>query len=312
MIRRAKTTLVLGAGASMAYGFPSGPRLRECIIAGLDEGEGQQKPLYLRLREAGYTQEALQVFLARLRNLPTYSIDRFLEANPPLREIGCFAIAAELVGYEVTDALLHPSGGDWYQYLFNELLVGQEYRAGWLRVLTFNYDRSLEQYLFNGLVDGLGWAPERAAPAVSTPNFIHLHGQLGDLPWWYQPPGSVPGREYSTVCNPAVIEQCVRSIKVIGDSELSEEAAFEDAHEILEESHVICFLWFAYDPKSLTRLRIAEFAEGRVICGTAHGLPQTRINATREAIPSIRLDARQQQILPYLERVGVLSSPLKG
>ena len=61
-----------------------------------------------------------------------------------------------MIPNESSDRLKASDEDHWYRHLFNELLSGQTYDSSWLHVLTFNYDQSLEQYLFERLVDGMG------------------------------------------------------------------------------------------------------------------------------------------------------------
>lgn len=153
MSRRAQTTLILGAGASVPYGFPTGRSLADQIIEELTQGS---TPLHIQLHKCGFEHEAIREFATRLTSLELYSIDRFLEAQPSYREIGGAAIAAIMIPNESSDRLKASDEDHWYRHLFNELLSGQTYDSSWLHVLTFNYDRSLEQYLFERLVDGMG------------------------------------------------------------------------------------------------------------------------------------------------------------
>src|SRR6267378_303056 len=95
-----RTVLILGAGASMPYGFPSGSGLRRHIIEYLDE----------------------------LLSADTTSIDVFLERRTEFVEIGKAAIAATLIPLESTRNLFQtwtlPSvlmSQTWYQYFASTL-----------------------------------------------------------------------------------------------------------------------------------------------------------------------------------------------
>ena len=78
-----KTVLILGAGASAPYGFPTGQALIDWICGefvgvagGLGVGEVEVKQFVSRLRRSGAN-----------------SIDLFLEHNPDLQRTGKIAIA---------------------------------------------------------------------------------------------------------------------------------------------------------------------------------------------------------------------------
>ncbi len=52
-----------------------------------------------------------------------------------------------------------------------------------LTVINFNYDRSLEQYLFLGLQEFGGLTEEQAADELSRLEVVRPYGSLGMLPW---------------------------------------------------------------------------------------------------------------------------------
>jgi hypothetical protein len=155
MISR-KTVLIPGAGASRPYLLPTGAELRDLllqrnynsILRSLElSGPRQQSYIdwYQELLRNHIEQEQIEDFRRRFAESEIVSIDRFLAFNPEFENIGRFMIAAILLNCERTPHLK----GDWYQILFNELTTeGPDIPADLLSVITFNYDRSLEWYLF--------------------------------------------------------------------------------------------------------------------------------------------------------------------
>ena len=51
--------------------------------------------------------------------------------------------------------------------------------------VTFNYEQSLEYFLFNAIKNSYGLNDDDTAKLVNVTPVIHLHGQLG-LPYWEQ------------------------------------------------------------------------------------------------------------------------------
>lgn len=141
---------------------------------------------------------------------------------------------------------------------------------------------------------------------MATANFLHLHGQLEEFPWWSQPIQPGRGRSYSNTYDCEVIARCAKAIKVVGDADLQAEQSFDDAHELLGRSEAICFLGFGYHADSLQRLQSAEFAKGRQVFGTAYGLTQYRRDALGQEISGITLGGPSEEIIPFLNRLGVL------
>ena len=75
-------------------------------------------------------------------------MDAFLEHRPELRRIGKAAIAYVLIGGENPD-LLFRDMGNWLGYLYNYIPNPlRRLASGTVSFLTFNYDRSLEHFLF--------------------------------------------------------------------------------------------------------------------------------------------------------------------
>lgn len=303
MSRHSITTLILGAGASEPYGFPTGRQLIDRIEQGLT---AEPKALYTQLHEGGYDHTLLAKFGERLRNLGAYSIDSFLQAHPNLRPIGCAAIAATLIPCEDI-AKLRPADArdDWYRYLFNELRIADHFDMSWLRILTFNYDRSLEQHLFECLTKGMGCSGDQVRLKVSSPYLLHLHGQLGELPWWSSTPNEAR-REYCSACDPRMIAKCASGIRVMGDSAPAATSILEDAYEILQRSEVVCFIGFGYHQDCLELLRLKELCPNCRMFGTALGLPAHRRNELEQEIPGIVLGGFDERVVDFLQRTGTL------
>ena len=113
------TVLVLGAGASIDYGFPSGVKLRQEIVREIRRGaeefeEGNKDPrslfgLLYQLEETPSpieTPAKLVRFADALENSGLPLVDLFLERRPEFAEIGRAAIAVSLMRYE-NPAKLH-------------------------------------------------------------------------------------------------------------------------------------------------------------------------------------------------------------
>lgn len=143
------TTLILGAGASQPYGYPTGMQLRENIINHLDSG----KPGYQAIESIGFSKSDILEFRNDLKGSKTYNIDDFLQYREDLKEIGKVSIAYMINSCEYKKNLLNPrEESDWYRYLYNRILTKfNDLGKNRINIITFNYDRSLEEYLFNAL-----------------------------------------------------------------------------------------------------------------------------------------------------------------
>ncbi len=76
----------------------------------------------------------------------------------------------------------------WYKYLWKQLQLRTEGKFEKLlknevTFLTFNYDRSLEFFLFNAIKSAYGLTESDVASFFETVQIKHLYGELGVLPW---------------------------------------------------------------------------------------------------------------------------------
>lgn len=85
-----KTVFILGAGASMPYGYPSGRQLKNQVIETLRKDSG---PGFKRLIDFGYRPSQLKIFRDALFLSGKLSVDALLEHQPELVNIGKSAIA---------------------------------------------------------------------------------------------------------------------------------------------------------------------------------------------------------------------------
>jgi hypothetical protein len=187
--------LVLGAGASYPYNFPTAEELKGLICATLPN------PTAISGRLRGdypdYSAEKFFEFREAFLKSGQPSVDAFLERRPNFLGVGKFAIAYCLIPFEDEDKLYRPNpsrGGDWYEHLSDKLNSSfEDFGRNKLAIITFNYDRSLEHYLLNSLHYLHGKPFDECAIALAQIPIIHIYGQLGEPPypqkgcWEYRP-----------------------------------------------------------------------------------------------------------------------------
>jgi hypothetical protein len=130
------TVLILGAGASMPYGFPSGDELKERIISSLEsfpKRAGPATQLENLMHESGIDADHVEEFRDELAGALHITIDRFLQNRPNFEGIGKLAIAATLIPFEHDSIipLFSPwkarpetqarSAEGWYRYFAGQL-----------------------------------------------------------------------------------------------------------------------------------------------------------------------------------------------
>ncbi len=145
-----KTLLILGAGASAPVGYPSG---RALLMKVANELSNEAFALFRELRDVGYRQAEMEKFRIALAGSMQPSVDAFLEKRPDFLDIGKAAIAAALIPMEQRTLFERGEQATWYEYLFNRLGdQSDRFHENQLSIVTFNYDRSLEYFLYSAIV----------------------------------------------------------------------------------------------------------------------------------------------------------------
>jgi hypothetical protein len=258
------TVLVLGAGASAPYGFPAGAELRRLIISSLRNssitGAGVS-PLVRLLENAGFTSARIETFRNELMHADTMSVDLFLERRPNFMDIGKVAIAATLLPFEADSlkTMFEPwscnetaqerAAEGWYQYFTSQLRLGfSDWGRGLLSILTYNYDRSLEHYLFTILRSSCNEIPKECWKKFKEIPIIHLHGELGP----YNPLSEEDGLPYGISLDADSAKRAADEIKIIDEVEPG--GRFAIAQKALSDAETVCFLGFRYAPENMARL----------------------------------------------------------
>ncbi len=258
------TVLILGAGASAPYGYPLGGALVANICDNLSDKDSNRFKI---IQDQGFGWREIEEFREALFYSGKNSVDGFLEHRQEFIEIGKRAIAQELIKYEDPSQLFKK--GDWYKYLYNLLnTTFEEFGENKLSIVTFNYDRSLEYYLFTSLKNSYGKSEDECATKMNSIPIIHVHGQIGPLPWQDD-----AGREYNnSLPRYKDIQISSERIRIIHeDVDIESDPEFKKARKVLEESKRIYFIGFGYHKENVNRLRIPPH---KVMKGTCYELEE--------------------------------------
>ncbi len=259
-----QTALVLGAGTSFPYDYPLGSQLIDDILnlGHEDPTEADKQWLELGIED----KDLISEFFASLKFSQRNSIDEFLEYRREFDYIGKIAIALTLIRRENDVQFFNVSPEDhWYRYLFNKMSTSFEgFERNKISFITFNYDRSLEHFLFLSLKSAYGKTDVECAQKLNLFPFVHVYGSLGPLPW--QDPR---GRPYGRGATPQQIISESSNILTFSE-EATSHPRFKEAISFLSVAEQIVFLGFGYHDANLARLELHHISGKKL--GSGFGL----------------------------------------
>ena len=165
-----KTLIILGAGASVFAGYPTGEKL----VTQLIEKAKIKSP----------------DFSKRLSEIHPLSIDMFLSYQREFSDIGKTLIADVILDQEAPaeSTVIENKDECLYRYLVDALISSCHEPGDLLKnndnlvIVTFNYDLSLEHYLYSRLKK-ISFFNEVVDEFLSDVKIYHVYGQLGYFPW---------------------------------------------------------------------------------------------------------------------------------
>jgi hypothetical protein len=307
-----KTVFVLGAGASCPYGYPSGSRLRErvCLSQGFWQDYNargivdQIMDPTEKIRRLPEIKEFMEVFNKSVIK----SIDKFMANNPKLAKIGKHIIAFEvlraegksLFGEEAKlekDTLAYAQnppigllsktlfqGDDWYSFLYNRLIEGQngpntfpDFSNGNLAFITFNYDRSLEQFLYEALHNSFTEVQEdEIVKSLKQLRILHVYGQVAFLKW-QNPKDYI---DYKLPISELLLQRVAKNIRTIYEEKQNPELI--EAQNLLKQAKEIFFLGFGYAQENMEVLELPKLIPPECeVYGTAFNMIDKEIDRLR-------------------------------
>lgn len=288
-----RTVFVLGAGASCPYGYPSGAQLRKQICLERHEYLVYLEHSYPKHVDRNERWESFQAFADKFFKSDTESIDIFMARNRQLASAGKYIIAFEVLDAESKSHFHEQAveGHDWYSYLVRRLTKGvvsegELCNLPWemVRFITFNYDRSLEYFLYESLRNSFTNLPvHKLFALLKRISITHVYGLIAPLEW-QSPAGYV---DYAPQVNEGLLRKVAESIKTIYEENESPELT--EAHKLLESAERIFFLGFGYAPENMEVLKLPELIPpGCEVYGTAFNMMDKEVEDILHTVRSGR------------------------
>ena len=283
------TVFILGAGASVPYGYPSAAQLRLSIIR---DFRHLYHSLLIDARIDDPTIASLlhqaQEFIDAFNRSSVESIDRFLSFSPSFTSIGKKAITLSMLHSEQKSVLreeMEPSGArqDWYKLLYNRMISElkepsdfKKFRENKVAFITFNYDRSFDHFLYDSFL--YTFSDSRREFEASIKEYIpfpiiHVYGQVDKIKL-------EGGLDYKANYDFTMVERLSRNIRVIGErtNDLNDKII-----KIITDYKRIFFLGFGYADENMDSIVMPQSVDvGSEIYGTAYDKTPKEIEVVRD------------------------------
>lgn len=248
------TLFIVGAGASQAYGLPTGGKLLFDLKHN-DWPHGNAVNIYMD-NQTILNKQSFDRFRESLKESGVNSIDDYLETHESQRLIGKFHIAHQLVQAESRVKLFEaPGDQDWLQVLWDAMKSpADQFAKNQVGFIIYNYDRCIEHYLTTVLDNRWNIGTLEAWKQVSQLRFVHPHGILGNyVPLGHQ--GVIPGRHFGCESfakrSPDFFFQEVREatagIRVYSEPQPADSDTKTKVHNLLSWAKKIVFLGYGFN-----------------------------------------------------------------
>jgi len=277
--------LVVGAGASKEANLPVGDELKHQIASVLDirfqsgqmiSGDNhiaQAFKLLAQSRDGGYGDINPYLhasWIIRDAMPQAASIDNFIDAhrgNEKIAECGKLAIARCILEAEIKSAMridrsniynkLNFKGLEqtWYNLFFRLLVENCQLqdiaeRLSHIAIITFNYDRCIEQYFHAALRNYYDIETQEATALLENLRIFHPYGSLGRLSW----PNGSNVSNFGSTPDPHQLLEISRKLKTFTEGTDETHSEIIEIRMTLESSSRVAFLGFAFNRQNLELL----------------------------------------------------------
>ncbi len=212
----------------------------------------------------------------------TNSIDLFLSRNKETHyEQGKFILAWCILYFEsickFNEDIREPDT-DWYKWFYNEITKEiitsnelEKIKENKLNIITFNYDRSFEEFLSQSLLYSFAGDRRDVINILDWIKVIHTYGKILELQW--ESPTS--GEKYQTNNILDLAEKAKDNIQIIYDERKTQ---VEEIQKIISSAYRIFFLGFSYSRENLEAIGMNNLlTKHQYLYGTALGFKDKEV-----------------------------------
>jgi hypothetical protein len=307
---RAKTLLIVGAGASFEVGLPIGSALLTSIVELADIRferweQTRGSPALLEALKARFFPAVHETVDDHIRAgwqlaasaQQAISIDNLIDAleDPKIEVMGKLGIAQAILQAEGKSAAFKPRdpqrndldmsnfADTWYGTLTKLLAEGVrrsevEGIFSNLEIINFNYDRCLEQYLPSSLAQYYGLDVARFREILATLPIHRPYGSVGRLPWQA---GDGPAVDFGCP-EPQLVADVSRSLRTFTE-QVSDEGALHAMRAAVSSADRVVFLGFGFHRQNVELIASPVQSHSEIL-GTAMGVSRSDLSVIDDEI----------------------------
>jgi hypothetical protein len=286
------TVLVVGAGASIPYGFPSGHNMVSKVLDTLKAPNGDAWRILSNNGTEEEISREIERFHERLAHTYPASVDDFLDDAQTSEvevRIATTAIATCLLGKDFLPTLRDRELEDHWLGLLWQKMKGRrinDFKSNRVHIVTYNYDLLIECFFQEVLAAQYRIAQDEALTLFQKVTHItHVHGDLGDLP-------CARGRPYSNGrASFSEVSAAAQHLSLLHMPDRTRhEKPYSKSYGLIGNATRLLFMGFGYHHENVRRLNIRhawrpDFQE-HTIAGSTFGLTDRELHTLREEFRS--------------------------
>ena len=154
-------------------------------------------------------------------------------------------------------------------------------------VVTFNYDRCIEHFLYHALQQHYSVQQDVAADVISNLPIIHVYGKVGMLPWQGLPE-VVPFGGYDRGSSAISIRRLSEGISTYTE-QIEDTDLLNAINAEMDRAETVVFLGFSFFPENIQLLMppVRRKRLAKRIVGTTYGLSESAVGVVGQSIPKL-------------------------
>jgi hypothetical protein len=331
---KSPTVFVIGAGASAECGLPVGNALKEAIATALrfrfevhrlTSGDEELLRILKKRFENDHEKvnEHTRAANELVQTMPMHiSIDEALHYwsdKPQIVQLGKLAIAHEILKAERASSItqhndrsrvaVDNASRTWLWEFFRMAMAAitkAEVESAFenVTIINFNYDRTVEHYLYWALQDKAAVSSEAAARSLSHLQVIRPYGSVGKLEWM-----DSAGVPYGCLTNSIDLFAVAGKIRTYTEQHQTTDVE-QQIDRVLETAALVVFLGFGFHSQNMIILSPKAHAArpSSWLLGTVFGIHSENHEALKNELVRLRLggrvrllDCRSQELLSNLQ-----------